>query len=88
MFSSAIVPPCLTTVARGPGGTYFFTVNCCTEGNDLLTRRVELLREIVSQVGWAKAESRAHAGQIGGQRCAFAHPCDWGGGGDEGQYGE
>jgi putative transposase len=38
-----------------PGGTYFFTVNCLERvGNDLLTRRIELLREIVSRVRRAR----------------------------------
>jgi putative transposase len=31
-----------------PGGTYFFTVNLLQrEGNDLLTRHIELLRAVV-----------------------------------------
>jgi putative transposase len=34
-----------------PGGTYFFTVNLLQRhGNDLLTRRIDLLREIVISV--------------------------------------
>lgn len=34
-----------------PGGTYFFTVNLLQrQGNDLLTRRIELLRAVVKAV--------------------------------------
>jgi len=34
-----------------PGGTYFFTVNLLQrQGNDLLTRHVDLLREVVTSV--------------------------------------
>jgi putative transposase len=34
-----------------PGGTYFFTVNALQrQGNDLLTRHIDLLREVVRQV--------------------------------------
>ncbi len=34
-----------------PGGTYFFTVNLPQrQGNDLLTRHIDLLREVVKKV--------------------------------------
>ncbi len=34
-----------------PGGTYFFTVNALQrQGNDLLTRHIQVLREVVRQV--------------------------------------
>jgi putative transposase len=34
-----------------PGGTYFFTVNALQRhGNDLLTRHIDLLREVIRQV--------------------------------------
>ena len=34
-----------------PGGTYFFTVNCLQrQGNDLLTKHVDTLREAIATV--------------------------------------
>jgi putative transposase len=35
---------------RVPGGTYFFTVNLLDRKNDLLVRKIELLREVVKSV--------------------------------------
>jgi putative transposase len=44
-----------------PGGTYFFTVNALERhGNDLLTRNIEVLRQVVGQV------RRTHPFQIHG----------------------
>ena len=43
-----------------PGGTYFFTVNLLKRhGNDLLTRHVEVLRDVVRAV-WKRHPFRIH----------------------------
>ena len=41
-----------------PGGTYFFTVNLLERrGNDLLTRHIDTLREVVQSTRWRLIKS-------------------------------